>query len=87
MLIKTAQGGYISGFMDEVYPEGVINLQYADDTLLFVYHEEKSRRYLKWVMIYFEKLSRMRINYHKSDLVPINLEEEETPGVCQDFLL
>jgi hypothetical protein len=29
-------------------------------------------------MICFEQISGMKINYHKSDLVPINLEEEET---------
>jgi hypothetical protein len=75
MLIKAAQGGYISGFMDNMYPEEVISLQYADDTLLFLSHEEDSANFLKWVMIYFEKLSRMKINYHKSDLIPINLEE------------
>jgi hypothetical protein len=28
-------------------------------------------------MACFEKLSGMKINYHKSDLTPINLEEEE----------
>jgi hypothetical protein len=26
----------------------------------------------------FEQISRMKINYNKSDLVPVNLDEEET---------
>jgi hypothetical protein len=29
-------------------------------------------------MVCFEKLSGMRINYHKFDMVPVNLDEEET---------
>jgi hypothetical protein len=33
-------------------------------------------------MTYFEKLSGMRINYYKSDLTPINLDEEE----IQDYI-
>jgi hypothetical protein len=85
LLIKATQGGYISDFMDEVYPEGVISLQYADDTLLFLSHEGNLAKYLKWVMIYFEKLLGMRINYHKSELIPINLEEEETHDYAKIF--
>jgi hypothetical protein len=85
MLIKTAQGGYILGFMDEAYPEGVISLQYADDTLLFLSYEENSARCMKWMMIYFEKVPGKRINYHKSDLVPSNLEEEETQEYAKIF--
>jgi hypothetical protein len=53
VLIKAAKKGYFLGFMSYVYPEEVISLQYADDTLLF-------------------------LNYNKSDLVPMNLYEEET---------
>jgi hypothetical protein len=36
-------------------------------------------------MIYFEKLSGMRINYHKSNLILINLEEEETQTYAKCF--
>jgi hypothetical protein len=38
ILSKTALKGYIIGFMDSLYPEGIISLQYADDTLLFLKH-------------------------------------------------
>jgi hypothetical protein len=85
MLIKTAYRGYISGFMNDMYPEGVISLQYADDILLFLSHGDDSASHLKWLMIYFEKLSGMRINYHKSGMIPINLEEEETQTYAKYF--
>jgi hypothetical protein len=29
-------------------------------------------------MIYFDQISGMKINYSKSDIVPVNLDEEET---------
>jgi hypothetical protein len=38
ILSKAALKGYIIGFMDSLYPEGIISLQYADDTLLFLKH-------------------------------------------------
>jgi hypothetical protein len=71
--------------MDDMYPEGVISLQYADDTLLFLAHDNNSAVHLKWLMIYFEKLSGMRINYHKNDLTPVNLDEEETQDYAKTF--
>jgi hypothetical protein len=85
MLSKAALKGYISSFMDDVYPGGVISLQYADNTLLFLSHNKKVVVYLKWIMIFFEKISGMRINYSKSELTPINLDEEETQGYAKIF--
>jgi hypothetical protein len=85
MLMKAARKGYISGLMTEAHPEGVVSLQYADDTLLFLAHDSRATNYLKWLMTYFEKLSGMRINYHKSDLTPINLDEEEIQDYAKIF--
>jgi hypothetical protein len=56
----------------------VLSVQYADDTLLFLNHDYIfGCRHLKWLMVCFEKLSGMRINYRKSDLVLANLDEDE----------
>jgi hypothetical protein len=35
-VIKAAGKGYVTGLMNTLYPEGVISLQYVDDTLLFL---------------------------------------------------
>jgi len=35
MLIKTADHGLIQGLLPEVHEGGIINLQFADDALLF----------------------------------------------------
>jgi hypothetical protein len=32
MLMKAANKGYVKGFMNNVFPVGVLSLQYADDT-------------------------------------------------------
>jgi hypothetical protein len=40
---------------------------------------------LQWRITFFEKISEMRINFHKSDLTPVNLDEEETQNYAQIF--
>jgi hypothetical protein len=77
MLIKAGDHSLIRGLCPEVRPGGVISLQYADDTILFVENNPETARNLKWVLTYFEQVSGMRINYNKSELIPINMEPEE----------
>jgi hypothetical protein len=85
LLIKAARKGYIAGLMDSLYPEGVISLQYVDDTLLFLKHDYQDACHLKWLLVCFEQLSGVKINYNKSDMVPINLNEEETQMYSRIF--
>jgi hypothetical protein len=73
--------------MTSVYPEGVLSLQYADDTLLFLRHDLLSDVHLKWIMVCFEQISGMKIDYNKSDMVHVNLDEDETLQYSRIFLL
>jgi hypothetical protein len=59
--------------MQSVCPEGITSLQYADDILLFLKHDYMSACHLKWLLMCFEQLSGMKINYNKSDMVHVNL--------------
>jgi hypothetical protein len=56
MLGKAARKGFITGFLSSLYPMGVISLQYADATLLFLDHRYNSTCHLKWLMVCFEEL-------------------------------
>jgi hypothetical protein len=85
LLSRTANKGYLRGLMTSLYPQGVISLQYADDTLLFLDNNERGACHLKWLKVCFEHLSGMKINYHKSDLTQINLEEEEACTFARNF--
>jgi hypothetical protein len=85
MLMKIANKGYISSFMSNVFPGGVMSLLYADDTLLFLDHSCIATCHLKWLMVCFEQISGMKINYHKSDLTPMNLEELEIQEYAKVF--
>jgi hypothetical protein len=78
ILIKAAKMDYITGFMNSIHHEGVLSLQYANDTLLFLRHSYEDATHLKWILVCFEQISGMKINYNKSDMAPVNLDEEET---------
>jgi hypothetical protein len=52
---------------------GVISFQYADDTILFVEKNVEIANNLKRTLTCFELISGMRINFHKRELVPINI--------------
>ena len=79
MLAKAADQQLISGLCPDNCPGGVICLQYADDTILLLDNNLEHAENLKTVLSCFEQVSGMRINYDKSELIPINLEEVELP--------
>jgi hypothetical protein len=85
MLVKAAKGGLISGLLPVVYEGGIISLQYADDTLLFLQNDLSKARNLKWLLICFEQLLGMKINYDKSDLVTIGLGEDDANSTAKNF--
>jgi hypothetical protein len=77
MLDKTAKEKLTVGLLDQFRSGGVVSLQYADDTLLFSNYDTGAIRNLKCVLMLFEQVSRMRINFHKSEWVPTNLDDEQ----------
>jgi hypothetical protein len=69
MLIKAADHQLIEGLCPEVCPGGIICLQYADDTILFLDNNIEHAKNLKMVFNCFEQVSRMRINYSKNEVI------------------
>lgn len=78
MLDRAAKHGIIRGLLTDFTEEGIISLQYADDTILFSDHDEQHLKNLKGSLALFEQISGMRINFHKSEFIPINLDQNET---------
>jgi hypothetical protein len=76
MLDKASGEGLVCGFLGQFRRGGILSLQYADDTLLFSICDNKALRNLKCIMVLFEKVSGIRINFHKSEFIPMNLEIE-----------
>ncbi|OIT06900.1 clip-associated protein [Nicotiana attenuata] len=80
-MLKTAHyNGWIKGFnvannQDERLE--ITHLQYADDTLIFCGTEESQVKYLRIILILFEAVSGLHINWRKSQIFPVN----EVPNI------
>jgi hypothetical protein len=85
MLMKAARLNLISGLMPQVIKGGIISLQYADDTLLFLENDLEKISNIKWLLVCFEQMSGMKINYEKSDLLTIGLDEDSTNAVAKSL--
>ena len=55
MLIKAARSNLVSGLMPQVIEGGIISLQYADDTLLFLENDIEKAKNLKWLLLFMNK--------------------------------
>jgi hypothetical protein len=77
MLIKASNANLIRGLCSNLCPGGIICLHYADDTILFSEKNPILASNLKVVLTCFEQVSGMRINYEKSELIPLCVRDEE----------
>jgi len=85
MLMKAAKQNLITGLLPQVIDGGIISLQYADDTLLFLENNLEKASTLKWLLVCFEQMSGMKINYDKSDHLTIGLEEDDANCFAKIF--
>jgi hypothetical protein len=83
ILIKVAAKNHITGLMYGMVSIGIISMQYADDTLLFLTNDLSAAINLKWLLSCFEHMSGMIINFHKYDLIALNVEDEGVQNVAQ----
>ncbi|WVZ72675.1 hypothetical protein U9M48_021095 [Paspalum notatum var. saurae] len=65
---RAKEDGQISGLTPHLVDGGLSILQYADDTILFIEHDLEQAKNLKIILCAFEKLSGLKINFHKSKL-------------------
>jgi hypothetical protein len=68
MINRTKREGHFSGVAPHLVDDGLSILQYADDTIIFLYHDLEGAKNLKLLLCAFEQLSGLKINYHKSEI-------------------
>jgi hypothetical protein len=82
MLAKVADQGLVKGVLGDFRASGILSLQYVDDTLLFSDCGGYYLRNLKIVLSLFERISGMRINFNKSEFIPMHLADEQVHDVA-----
>jgi hypothetical protein len=83
--MKVVANNLISGLLPHIIDGGVISLQYADDTLLFLEDDLEKANNLKWLLLCYEQMIGMRINFDKSDILAIGVEESRTQNFSKIF--
>ncbi|XP_075091548.1 uncharacterized protein LOC142171749 [Nicotiana tabacum] len=75
-MLRIAQGnGWVKGFnvaRNQIDRLEVTHLQYADDTLIFCDADVTEVKYLRVILIIFEAISRLHINWRKSQIFTVN---------------
>jgi hypothetical protein len=56
---------------------GISILQYSDDTILFMEHDLAKAINMKLILCFFEQLSGLKINFHKSDIFCFGKAKDE----------
>jgi Reverse transcriptase (RNA-dependent DNA polymerase) len=85
ILQKAQSNGILRGLGDFGNLGQILNLHFADDTLLFLEAPKDNIEILKWILLGYEDLSDMKINFAKSELVPLNLTEEECTKLAEQL--
>jgi hypothetical protein len=68
LISRAKENGQINGLVPHLIEGGISILQYADDTILFMEHNLEQAANMKLLLCAFEKLSGLKINFHKSEL-------------------
>lgn len=74
-ILKNLQAtGLLQGLGDFNSVGQVLNLQFADDTLLFLHADRKMIVTLR-LLLCFENLSGLKVNFNKSEMVSLNISD------------
>ena len=86
-LERAMDGGFLSACkVKGTSEEGVriSHLLFVDDTLVFCQASQDHLTYLSWLLMWFEVMSRLKINLEKSELIPIG-RVENIDDLALDF--
>ena len=76
MLDRATRAGLIQAILQDFREGGNISLQYVDDTILFSSANLSHLLNLKHVIMWFQQILGTRVNFYKSELITMNVEEE-----------
>jgi hypothetical protein len=68
IIYRANEDGQVDGLIPHLVDGRVSVLQYVDDTIIFLEHDLEKSLNMKLILFIFEQLSRLIINFHKSEL-------------------
>jgi hypothetical protein len=83
MLDAAAHAGHLRGVVPHLIQGGVTHLQYTDNTILLLDLDDISIANLKFILIAFEILSGLKINFLKSEVIVLGVPPSEQARVAQ----
>nr|BDI54533.1 retrotransposon protein, putative, unclassified [Triticum aestivum] len=82
MIHKARGAGNIKWLVPHLIPGGVTNLQYADDTMLMFEPDDHSIATIKLLLLAFEILSGLKINFLKREVITIGMANHESSRIA-----
>jgi hypothetical protein len=76
LFARAKEENQFQGIVPHLVRGGLSILQYADDTVVFLDHNLKHAQNIKLLLTTFEQMSRLQINFHKSELFCYELAKE-----------
>jgi hypothetical protein len=68
LIARVKEDCQIGGLVPHVVDSGNSILQYVDDTIIFMEHDLAKAVNMKLILCFFEQLSSLKINFHKSEI-------------------
>lgn len=83
-IFDAAKGaGHIRGEVPHLVNGGGVSLlQYADDTIIMVEGSEGDIANLKFLLLYFQQMSGLTINFSKSEVMVLGYSEDERQSIA-----
>jgi hypothetical protein len=85
MVVKAQQNQLIARLVGHLIPNGVAILQYADDTIVCLEHNLVGARNMKLLLYIFDQMSRLKINFEKSEVLMIGGDSELASTYAEIF--
>jgi hypothetical protein len=85
ILTTVGAARHIQGVVPHFIPGGISHVQYTDDTLILIQNSEDNIYNLKFLLMCFEDMSGLKINYHKSEVIVMGQSLEEQRRVAKKF--
>jgi hypothetical protein len=82
ILSRVCMAGHIRGVVSHLIPGGVSHLQYTDDTLIMIEPSDEGIANLKLLLLCFENMSGLKINFDKSEVLVMGVTAREQRRVA-----